>query len=202
MNLPKSFAAPKNAPRIRARAAFTLPEMMISFTVFLLLLIGIIGATLFGMRWFQISQTKLLASDSARESISKMTDEIRSCNSTFVGNVSTNGVFTGCTNGAAQTGAGLLIYPSTSTNSYILYFANPSDMTFRRYSTALGLTKIVAQTVTNTNIFRVTDFMGNLQSNNTGNRMIHCTLQFYQTAPNAPTPQSYTLDTAVTRRAF
>jgi prepilin-type N-terminal cleavage/methylation domain-containing protein len=202
MNLPESSAGPPTLVRIRTRAAFTLPEMMISLTVFLLLLIGIIGATLFGMRWFQISQTKLLASDSARESISKMTDEIRSCSSTFVGNVTTNGVFTGCTNGSAQTGTGLLIYPSTNTSSYILYFVNPPDQSFRRLSTVLGSTTIVAQTVTNTNIFQITDFLGNVQSNNTDNRVIHCRLQFYQTAPNTPTPQSYTLDTAVTRRAL
>jgi len=202
MNLPKPFANPRTVVRIRARTAFTLPEMMISLTVFLLLLIGIIGATLFGMRWFQISQTKLLATDSARESISKMTDEIRSCSTTFVGDVSTNGIFTGRTNGSPQIGTALLIYPSTNSTSYVLYFVNASDETFRRTSTTLGLTKIVAHTVTNTNIFQVTDFLGNVQTNNNDNRVIHCTLQFYQTAPNTPTPQSYTLDTAVTRRTL
>jgi type II secretory pathway pseudopilin PulG len=202
MKLPESFAKPRTAVRTGPRAAFTLPEMMISFTVFLLLLMGIVGATLFGMSWFQISQTKLLATDSARESISEMTDEIRSCSSSFVGNVSSNGIFTGSTNGSPQTGTGLLIYPSTNTTSYILYFVNAPDETFRRLSTVTGLTTIVAQSVTNTNIFQVTDFLGNVQSNNTDNRVIHCTLQFYQSVPNTPTPQSYTLDTAVTRRTL
>jgi type II secretory pathway pseudopilin PulG len=200
MNVTKSFSTPGNAVRLRATVAFTLPELMISMTVFLLLLIGIISATLFGMSWFQISQTKLLATDSARESISKMTDEIRSCTSTFVGDVSSNGVFTGRTNGNPQLGTGLLIYPSTNSTNYILYFLNASDLSFRRTCTASGFTTVMCQTVTNTNIFQVTDFMGNVQTNNTDNRVIHCTLQFYQTAPNTPTPQSYTLDTAVTRR--
>jgi len=200
MNTTNSFATPDNAARLRARLAFTLPEMMISMTVFLLLLIGIISTTLFGMRWFQISQAKLLATDSARESVSKMTDEIRSCTSTYVGDVSTNGLFTGRTNGNPQIGTGLLIYPSTNSTNYILYFLNASDLSFRRTCTASGFTTVVCQTVTNTNIFQVTDFMGNVQTNNTDNRVIHCTLQFYQTAPNTPTPQSYTLDTAVTRR--
>jgi hypothetical protein len=202
MNATKSLIELDHIVRLRAKAAFTLSEMMISMTIFLLLCLGIISATLFGMRWFQISQSKLLATDGAREAISKMTDEIRSCNSTYVGDVSTNGVFTGRTNGNPQIGTGLLIYPSTNASSYVLYFLNASDQTFRRTCTASGLTTILAQTVTNTNIFQVTDFAGNVQTNNQDNRVIHCTLQFYQSAPNVPVPTSYTLDTAVTRRTL
>jgi hypothetical protein len=202
MNTPRSSTSPGALVRIRGTAAFTLTEMLISMTLFLLLMLGIVNATLFGMRWFQISQTKLLATDGARKTIGKMSDEIRSCNSTFVGDVSTNGTFTGRTNGEAQIGTGLLIYPTTSTNNYILYFRNAADQTFRRTSTALGLTTIIAQTVTNTNIFQVQDFQGTVQTNNQNNRVIRCTLQFYQAAPNTPVPDSYTLDTAVTRRAL
>jgi hypothetical protein len=131
-----------------------------------------------------------------------MTDEIRSCNSSFIGDVNTNGIFVGRTNGEAQLGSSLLIYPTTDTNSYILYFLNPSDQTFRRTSTASGLTTVVAQTVVNSNIFQVQDYTGLLQSNNINNRVIHLLLNFYQTAPNTPTPDSYTLDMAVTRRSL
>jgi hypothetical protein len=154
------------------------------------------------MRWFQISQSKLLATDQAREAVGKMTDEIRGCNSTFVGSVSTNGIFTGRTNGESQVGSSLLIYPTTNTTNYILYFRNPTDQSLRRTSIASGLTTVVAQTVTNTTLFQVQDFLGNVQTNNQGNRVIRCTLQFYQTAPNTPVPVSYTLDTVVTRRAL
>jgi type II secretory pathway pseudopilin PulG len=188
--------------RARATAAFTLPEILVSTTVFLLLLLGIISATLFGMRWFQISQTKLLASDSARKAIGKMTDEIRSCNSTYVGYLDTNGIFAERTNGDLQVGSSLLIYPTTNTTNFILYFYNPIDQTFRRTCTLSGLTTIVAQTVTNTNIFEVENYLGTVQTNNSDCRVIRCTLQFYQTAPNTPVPTAYTLDTAVTKRAL
>jgi hypothetical protein len=188
--------------RNRGRAAFTLSELMVSITIFLLLLLGIVSATLFGMRWFQISQTKLLATDQTRQTIGKMTDEIRSCNSSFIGDVSTNGLFVGRTNGEPQVGSSLLVYPTANTNSYILYFLNSKDQTFRRTCTASGLTTLVAQTVTNNNIFSVQDYLGNVQTNNDNNRVIHCMLQFYQTAPNTPVASSYTLDVAVTRRSL
>ena len=38
---------------------FTLPEILIAMTVFLLVLIGIIAANLFGLKMFQITKTKL-----------------------------------------------------------------------------------------------------------------------------------------------
>jgi prepilin-type N-terminal cleavage/methylation domain-containing protein len=202
MNTPHSCVRPRARVLLRTKAAFTLPEILISMTIFLLLLLGIISATIFGLKWFQISQTKLLATDQTRKTISKMTDEIRSCSSTFVGDVKTNGLFVGRTNGEAQIGSSLLIYPTTNTTNYILYFLNASDQTFRRTCTSSGLTTIVAQTVTNTSIFQVQDYTGTIQSNNLDNRLIHCILQFYQTVPNCPTPLSYTLDTAVARRAL
>jgi len=202
MNLPCSNICVRARLPVRAKAAFTLPEILISMTIFLFLLIGIISATVFGLKWFQISQTKLLATDQTRQTVGKMTDEIRGCNSTFVGNVNTNGIFVGRTNGEAQIGSSLLIYPTTNTTNYILYFLDTTDQSFRRTCTSSGLTTIVAQTVTNITIFQVEDYTGTVQSNNLNNRLIHCLLQFYQTAPNCPTPQSYTLDTAVERRSL
>src|ERR1700722_1662774 len=104
MNLSKIIAKSRSAVRHRVKAAFTLPEMLISMTVFSFLGIGILSATLFGMKWFQINQAKMLATGEALQAIGKMTDEIRGCTSTVVGYVNTNGVFAGCTNGQPQIG--------------------------------------------------------------------------------------------------
>jgi hypothetical protein len=202
MILFKSISDSRKAGRIPARAAFTLAEMLIAMTVFLLLVFGIISATLFGMRWFQLAQAKLRPTDQARQAIAKMADEIRSCTSTYVGSVNTNGVFTGLTNGQAQIGSSLLIYPTTNSTNYILYFFNASDQTVRRTSIASGLTTIMAQNVTNAALFQVQDFLGNVQTNNQDNRVIRCTLRFYQDSPDTPVPTCYTLDTAITRRTL
>ena len=202
MNISKAYADHAAARGSKARAAFTLPEILIAVTVFLLLVGGIIAATLFGMRSFQMSQSKLLDTDSTRKAIGKLTDEVRSCDSLYVGNVSTNGVFSGCTNGTFQIGNSLLIYPTTNTTNFIMYFLNPQDQTFRRTCSASGLTTVLAQTVTNTEIFQVQDYLGNVLTNNQDNRVIRCTLQFYQAVANGELPTSYTLDTAVTKRTL
>jgi len=95
-----------------------------------------------------------------------------------------------------------LIYPTTNASNYVLYFLNSTDQTVRRTSMASGLTTIVAQNVTNAAVFQVQDFLGNVQTNNQDNRVIRCTLQFYQDSPDTPVPTCYTLDTAITRRTL
>ncbi len=93
---------------------------------------GIIAANLFGLRLFQVTQTKLNVTTWARETVEQITAEVHACNAVWVGNITTNGVFEGLLDGETQQGAALLIYPTTDTNSYIVYFVNPSDETFRQ----------------------------------------------------------------------
>jgi prepilin-type N-terminal cleavage/methylation domain-containing protein len=188
--------------RARAKDAFTLPEMMISLTLFLLLILGIVGANIFGLTWFQITQTKLMASDWARKSVGGMSDEIRNCSSTLIGNVS-NGVFVATVAGEPLAGTSLMIYPSNNNSStYIVYFYNAADQSFRRTSMPSGTTTIVAQSVTNNLIFQMENCMGNVLSNSQNNYVIYCTLEFYQTAPQSPVPDFYKLETAVTPRSI
>ena len=183
----------------RASAAFTLPEAMISTTLFLLLLGGVVGANLFGMRMFQLAQTKLQAGDGARKALGIMTDEIRKCKNTWVGDVA-NGTFVAELDGEAQEGNALLIQPTTNATNLIVYFVNPSDQTFRRSVTASAKTTIIAQMVTNTTIFSAQDCFGNVLTNTQNNRVIHATLEFYQKQPWLPVADYSKLETSVTRR--
>src|SRR5690348_2173379 len=112
-------------------AAFTLSEMLISMTLLSLLLGGAIAANLFGLRMFQLTETKLNASDSARKAIGVMADEIRRCNATWIGNVS-NGTFVALLDGEPQAGSGLMIQTTTNAANFIIYYLSPSDRSFRR----------------------------------------------------------------------
>ncbi|HWX23308.1 MAG TPA: hypothetical protein VN578_25680 [Candidatus Binatia bacterium] len=196
MNIPGSSPIASASPR----AAFTLPEVLIATTLFILLLGGIVAANLFGMRMSQLVQTKLIASDSARIALGRLTDEIRNCKSTSVGNVS-NGVFIAHLDGEVQAGSGLLIQPSTNAANYILYFLN-SDHTFRRTTSSPVTTTVLAGTVTNTTVFSAQDYLGNVLTNSQDNRVIHVTLQFFQPQPHLPVADYYKLETSVTKRAL
>jgi hypothetical protein len=198
MKLRRHFPA---SPRGTPAAAFTLPELLFALTVFLMLLAAILGAGMFGMRIYQVSETKLLTTDALRKTFGKVTDEIRSCKTTCVGSIS-NGVFVARLNGEPQTGTGLLIHPTTNTANFIVYYVNASDRSFRRTTSAPGTTTILARSITNAVVFQAQDYLGNLLTNNQDNRVIHLCLESYQPQPYLPSADYYKVDTAVTRRAL
>jgi len=68
---------------------------------------------------FQITENKLSASDAARKIIGKVTDDIRTCKSSCVGDV-TNGVFVSVADGQRQAGTALFINPTTNSANYTI----------------------------------------------------------------------------------
>jgi prepilin-type N-terminal cleavage/methylation domain-containing protein len=179
------------------RGGFTLPELLISIAVFSLLVIGIVFAHLYGLSMFRITETTLNATDDARKTIGKMTDEIRTCEDAWVGNVK-NGFFVGRLDGEIQQGTSLLI---SNNASYVMYFVNPSDQTFRRTTSTPGSAIVIAESITNTVVFSVRDHLGNVLTNNQNNRVIHLDLEFYQAKRHRQDADYYKLETSVTRRA-
>ena len=180
--------------------AFTLPELMVSMTIFLLLLGGMMSANLFGLRMFQIEQTKLIASSAARRIVGGLTDEIHSCETFQIGTVS-NGTFTGLPLNAPKTGPALIVYPNTNSGNFIVYYVNTADRTFRRATSVSGSTRILAQSVTNaTGLFRAQDYLGNLLTNIQDNTVLHLKLEFYQATRFGVPPDYYKLESSAIRR--
>ena len=180
---------------------FTLPEVLISTALFILLVGGIVFANLFGLSMFSIMATKLNATAAARKTIGKMTDEIRTCKTTWIGSI-TNGDFVALLDGETQEGSGLLIYPTTNTADFIIYFVNPSDKTFRRTTSVREPATILADTITNTMVFRAQDFFGTVLTNHQDNHVIHMNLEFYQPQRHVRVADYYKLETSVTRRVL
>ena len=92
---------------------------------------------------------------------------------------------------------------STNTTSYVIYFLNLSDGTFRRMeSSPVGTnTFILADSVTNTTIFSAQNRSGQVLTNSQNNEMIHLALDFYQPERFLQRPDYYQLETSVTPRA-
>ncbi len=203
MKLQAPFSSSARGSSPGSNKGFTLPEILIAVAIFMLMLAGIISANLFGLTMFQANEAKLNATDWSRRTFGKITDEIHSCNSTVILNVDTNGIFTGLLDGELQQGNALQIYPATNTDSSTIYFVNLSDGTFRRReATPSGTnTFTLADSITNTIIFSAEDLSGHTLTNNLNNRMIHLALDFYQPEGFMQRPDSYQLETSVTRRA-
>ena len=182
---------------------FTLPEILIALTVFLLVVAGIVFANLFGLNMFQITQTKLNVTQWSRETIENLSDEVHACNSLSIFNVDTNGNFTWLLPGETQQGNGLAIYPTTDTNSYTMYFVNLSDETFRRTVAIPGAstnTVILGDSVTNTVAFSAQDLSGNVLTNSANNQVIHLLLEFYQPQLFMQGADYYKLETSMKQR--
>jgi prepilin-type N-terminal cleavage/methylation domain-containing protein len=194
----------------KSNRGFTLPEILIALAVFMLLLAGIVAANLFGLRMFQVNETKLSATAWSRKTFGQITDEIQSCYAVSVGNMTTNDQFVGLLNGEAQQGTAIEIQPTTNTANLIHYFVDTADQTFRRTeqspvgTNALVVAEtsalILADSVTNTMIFQAQDFSGNPLTNSQGNQIIHLTLEFYQPERFMLEPDHYRLETSVARR--
>ncbi len=189
---PRSSFRPPATPN----EGFTLPELLISISVFSLLVMGIIFANLYGLSMFQITETTLNATDDARKTIGRMTDEIRVSNGVYIGNVQ-NGTNATLLDGEIQQGSSLLISNSAD---YIIYFVNPSDRSFRRTTSAPNSTTVMAEFVTNAVVFSAQDHLGTVLTNNQNNRVIHLNLEFYQAKRANQIAQYYKLETSVTRR--
>ena len=188
-----------------SRAAFTLPELIVALTVFSFVVTGVIFAHLYGLSMFRITETSLSATASARKVASRITEEVRTCTSVLIGDVKTVGgtnKFVGLLNGEKQQGGALIIYPSTNLSRYVVYFINPADQTFRRTTDEPGSAVILAESVTNTIVFRAEDpLKGAVLTNNVNNRVIHFSLEFYQPHRHMQVADYYKLESSVTRRA-
>ncbi|MFO1475704.1 MAG: type II secretion system protein [Verrucomicrobiota bacterium] len=188
----------RRSPR---RAGFSLPELLVTVTIFSMVLAAILVAQVFGLKMSKVTEAKLAASGGARVALGKMADEIRTCTGAWVGNVATNGVFEELLDGVPQVGGALLVQPSTNAADFIIYFVNGSDSSFRRTTSAAGTTTVLARSVTNSAVFRAQDFRGNTLTNSQNNRVFHVDLEFYQAQASLPVSSRYKLETSVTRRA-
>jgi hypothetical protein len=189
----------------RRQAAFTLAEIQISLAVLLLIFGGVFSSHLLGLRLNELTRSKLTASDAARNTISKMVDDIRSAKMIQVG-AGTPSTFSAVASGSSQQGSALRIFPSTNTNSFVVYYLDSSDSKLKR-GTNGGPIKVIAQFITNSVVFTSENYSGTILTENQNNRVIGLNLQFYQiqypivTVGQGGLYDYYQLRTKITRRA-
>jgi len=164
-----------------ARAAFTLPEMMITAAIFSLLVIAGVYSHVLGLKMSNFTQTKLQATHNARAALNTTRDEIRSAQNIVVGN-GNNTNFTGIADNLPQQGNAIQVYPTESTNTYVRFYvdANPKAQTLNRVVSGKTNIQVLAKFVTNQIPFRVEDFNGTVLTNDQNNRVVSMTFEFYQ----------------------
>ena len=134
--------------------AFTLAEMMVAMFIFVFMVLGVLYVWMFGMRFDQLTCSKLGASDKSRMSFDQLTHDIRAAKWWKVGNGSgTN--FTVCGNATNQIGNALKLSASGDTNStaFVIYCFDTNACNLYRMSNGVTPFQIIAQSLTNTGIY-------------------------------------------------
>ena len=180
----------RNRSRRKKAGGFTLAEMVITVGVFLFIFTGIwIAIQIFGLRIYTLAATKLVATAGGRQALNQIRDQIREGKTVYVGKCTTasGASFQYITN-APQRGNALIIYPTTNTAWYTVYYLDTSTATnrlvqFNVSNNATIYTKALASYLTNQIVFDARDWQNNIVTNEQvlDNRvLIEVTMQFSQ----------------------
>jgi Tfp pilus assembly protein PilW len=191
----------------RTSQAFTLVEIQISMAIIMLVIGGVISSHVFGLKLNEATRAKLSASDSARNSLNKIVNDVRSAKTIQVGSGNLN-AFSPVADGSLQKGSALRIYPTTNTNSFVVYYLDTSDSKLKKASTSATNPVAIAEYLTNTVLFTSESYNGTVLTDNQNNRVIGVDMQFYQIRYPITTIGAggyfdyYQVKTKITRRAL
>jgi type II secretory pathway pseudopilin PulG len=191
----------------RPGKAFTIPELLIAMSIFLLVVGAIVAANFFGFRMIGVTQPKLGANAATRQAVSLMISEISSAKILRIGDGDQSS-FTPVGFGAARQGNAMQLYPSTDSNVFVRYYKGSANQLGRLFSTnGVTTTNTVVSAVTNSVLFTGEDITGVILTNDYNNMVIGVRLQFYE-LNGSKTPvgsnsyfKAYDVQTRVTRRS-
>jgi Tfp pilus assembly protein FimT len=171
----------------RRQEGLTLVEMMTTVAIFTLVVGAFVYANMFGLRYNELANSKLGASEQARLGFDLLTADIRSAKIWAVGNGNSSS-FTPIPNGSAQAGNAVQMSPTSDTNTYARYYidsdtnttSNPNGRLCRIDST--GNYQILADFLTNTfgTNFQAQNYQGSNVTDLQYKYVLAAKLEFYQ----------------------
>jgi hypothetical protein len=168
----------------RSKLAFTLPEMMVSVGIFTLMALGVVMTMIFGLKYDELVNSKLGATELSRMSFDDLMSDIRSSKKWNIGIGSfTN--FTAYSNQNALVGTALQLYSdSNNLTNYTRYWFDTNNSWLCRATSGASTFKIIAQYLTNSSgtgmEFRAQDYNGNTLEDLTYKYVIVTTMEFCQ----------------------
>jgi hypothetical protein len=183
----------------RSQNGHTLTELIVSLAVSSLAISGILACHLAGLRFNWFVQPKIENAKYARQTVTRVVEEIRCATSIQVGSgTASSFVPAGATN--LQAGNALRVFPSTNTSQFIYYFHDPASLTLNRVP-LLGTSSItIASGVTNDAVFEMENFSGTVLTNNQNNAVLSILLQMQRDLPVKGTFDAFQVVAKITRR--
>ena len=165
--------------RRAAWRGFTIPEVLISITLLVLVSGGMLGAYVFGIRLYLMADAKLDTNSDIRDLEFLLAHDVRTAADFDIGTGSAT-TFTKVADAQPRQGNALQIYPTASTNIWVRYFLDLSDQTLKVVDNTDSNAVSVADSVTNTVPFTAEDFRGNITANDQPKEVVGLFLQFNQ----------------------
>jgi Tfp pilus assembly protein PilV len=163
----------------RRIGAFTLVESLITVVIFGMTVVALITLQMFGLRNNQVVESKLGASEQARASLMRMTQEVRAARTWEIGTVA-GGAFTARALGTPQVGNALRVFSTDNTNAFVTYYFNTEEQTLLRQPNGVPDSQIIATDLTNAMRFEVQDYRGVIQTNRMWRNCIRVIMEFSQ----------------------
>ena len=162
-----------------ADRAFTLTEIMVAMAIFMVVVGGVVYSHIVGLRLNAITLSKLGVGQQARIGFNELQDEIRAATTVEIGNGNAT-TFTSVSNGAAQAGMALRIYPTTNVGTWVRYYFDTNTTELRRVDSTSASPRTIAERLTNMIIFQAEDFTGAVLNGPANSRVLSVNLRFYQ----------------------
>ncbi len=183
----------------RSQRGHTLAELIVSMAVSSLAILGILACHLAGLRFNWFIQPKIENAEYARQTVSRVVEEVRCAMSTQVGSgTASTFVPAGATN--VQTGNALRVYPSTNTSQFIYYFHDPASSSLNRVPLRGTNFVTIASGVTNDAVFAMENYSGTVLTNNQNNAVLSILLQMQRDLPVKGAYDAYQVVAKITRR--
>jgi hypothetical protein len=194
----------KAAIRVATVHAYTIIEVFIVATIFIMVVMGILSLQIFGLKMNAFTSSELMSTAYGLKALNQIRDQVRGACAADVGNQSGSSFTVTTTNGNA-----LKINLTANLNNYILFYLDTNTTKLYRVDVNNGVTNslMIATNVVNQTtspVFQKEDCQGNFITNSlsTEHRTIRMTLNFSRVAYTLPAnvSDSYTLQTIATPR--
>ena len=181
--------------------AFTMPEMMVAMAIFSLVIAAVLACHLAGLEFNEFVRPKVQNAQYARQTVSKIIEQVRCAQSIQVGAGTTNS-FTPVPANKPQVGNAVRIFTTTNAAPYIYYYQDSfaSVLVMIPVSSSNGQT--IATCVTNTAVFSLEDFSGNVLTNNANNAVFSMLVQMLRPSNKAGMSDAYQIRVKTTRRTI
>lgn len=151
----------------RGISGFTLPNMLVSTSIFIMLIGGVVASHLFGLKLSEISRTILGATESNPIFAQTFFLDMHQVKKVMIGHGS-HASFAEVSSSGPQIGSALQIQTGDDPDVYIRYFVDPSDHLLKRMTQESGSLETVTGFLIGTNVFSAQDFLGNTLTNKQG----------------------------------